>query len=200
MSGRVSVTVVPNGPLKVSDVESLRFCGQPVEVEGDVYLCRCGESSKAPFCDGSHARTGFVGETPAIEQKGVKNWEGASLRTFFNPNACMHARYCKPLAELRAKEVEGDVDAAQAIMRVVDSCPSGALSYETKTELTEPSRRAGVDVDIMEGGEIRVQRAFDINATLYERRDESRGTLCRCGLSKAKPWCDGMHAARKDFR
>lgn len=201
MSDPVTVTVINNGPLKISgDGMSIRFCGKPVEVEGtDVYLCRCGQSKNAPFCDGGHSKSGFVGESPARPQKDVHVWEGKTIRTFFNPNACMHVFHCKPLKELRQRELAGDSSAAEEIAKVVLSCPSGALSYEA-TEVNCEAPEGAADVEIMEGGEVRLQCRFEINAELQERQTPDRATLCRCGLSKNKPWCDGQHKKHTDFR
>lgn len=204
MSDRISLTIIENGPIKLSgEALSLRYCGEPITVEGgkDVYVCRCGESSNPPFCDGSHAREGFDGGCEDPPSKEIRVWEGKTIRTFFNPNACMHVFYCKPLKELRARELEGDEAAAAEIARVVRSCPSGALSYESQTAPAPASAPAGqVQVDIVEGGELRVQCEFDINADLQERQASDRATLCRCGLSKNKPWCDGRHRKREGFR
>ncbi|MCR9159464.1 MAG: CDGSH iron-sulfur domain-containing protein [Nannocystaceae bacterium] len=202
MSKPISLTVLDNGPLKVSaDSLTLHYCGEPLEVEAgsDVYICRCGQSKNAPFCDGSHQKVGFVAEPPKGNDKDIKVWEGKTIRTFFNPNTCMHALYCKPLKDLRARELGGDTDAAAEIARVVMSCPSGALNYES-TEVTPPQSADGPDIDVREGGECRIQTAFQINATPGERQDMSRATLCRCGLSKNKPWCDGAHKKREDFK
>ena len=33
--------------------------GQPVDVDGEVYLCRCGGSGNKPFCDGTHRSIGI---------------------------------------------------------------------------------------------------------------------------------------------
>ncbi len=198
----VALTVLDNGPIKISsEALSLRYCGEPVEVEdgADVYICRCGESSNPPFCDGSHSRTGFDGSASDGPKKDVHVWEGKTIRTFFNPNACMHVFYCKPLKELRARELQGDADAAAEIAKVVRSCPSGALSYESQST-PAPETADQVQVDIMEGGELRVQCDFEINAELQDRQSHDRATLCRCGLSKNKPWCDGRHKKRPDFR
>jgi len=202
MAKPLSVTVTDNGPLKLSGESiTLRYCGDPVAVdEGkDLYICRCGESTNAPFCDGTHAKNGFVAEPPEADRKEVKVWEGKTIRTFFNPGACMHAFYCKPLNDLRERELEGDADAAAQIARIVQSCPSGALSYESR-DAPPPPAAQGPSIDIVEGGEVRMQCAFEINADRLERQPEDRATLCRCGLSLNKPWCDGRHKKRDGFR
>ncbi len=58
-----TVTARKNGPymvqggIKIVDAE-----GNEVAIEGDadmVFLCRCGESDKKPFCDGTHRQVGF---------------------------------------------------------------------------------------------------------------------------------------------
>ena len=200
MSDRVRVTVFEDGPIQISGAGSVSFCGEALEVDGDVYVCRCGDSNNAPFCDGTHSKVGFDGGCEEPPAAALKTWEGKTLRTVFNPNACMHVFYCKPLKELRERELAGDAEAAAEIMRVVGTCPSGALTYETKTELVEPAPVPGPAVDIMEGGEVRIQADFDINVPLLERLDGNRATLCRCGRSKNKPWCDGRHKGRKGFR
>jgi CDGSH-type Zn-finger protein len=201
MSENLAVTILPNGPIKVEGAGSLTFCGDSLAAEGDLYLCRCGESANAPFCDGTHAKTGFDGGCEDRPNKEIRTWEGKSLKTFFNPNACMHVFYCKPLADLRAQELQGNAVAADEIIRVVGLCPSGALSYERENGSSEPaSQVAGATIQIVEGGEIRVQGEFHINASLLARMEGDKATLCRCGLSKNKPWCDGRHRGKKGFR
>ena len=203
MSKSVSLTVLDNGPIKVSGQSvSVSYCGEPVSLEDgkDVYICRCGESSNPPFCDGSHSKTGFVAKPAKPPVKEVVTWEGKTIRTFFNPNTCMHVFYCRPLKSLRDRELGGDEAAASEIAEVVQSCPSGALSFESKAVSTSLAPGERVQIEIMEGGEVRVQCDFDINAELNERQDPNRATLCRCGLSENKPWCDGRHKKRKKFR
>ena len=210
----ISLTVLDNGPYKLSpgsDGDALRFryAGEALEVEPgeDVYLCRCGRTGNAPFCDGSHERTGFVAEAPDANAKEIRVWEGRRLRTFFNPNACMHVFYCKPLKELRERELAGDDAAGVEIAKVVMSCPSGALTFEEKQGAQEdpavPTAEAAkpaydADVDIVEGAEIRIQCDLEIGFDRHERQPGDRATFCRCGLSKNKPWCDGRHRKRDD--
>jgi CDGSH iron-sulfur domain-containing protein 3 len=57
----VRITATENGSLKVEGpFELLDHQGQPLPTrEGKpTYLCRCGKSANAPFCDGSHNRQG----------------------------------------------------------------------------------------------------------------------------------------------
>lgn len=202
MSDPLQVLAIPSGPLKISGVQRLDFCGERIEASGDVYLCRCGESANMPFCDGSHKPAGFTGENPARELQEVRVWEGRTIKTFFNPNACMHVFYCKPLKALREAELGGDDAAAAEIAKVVDSCPSGALRWEAADAVGATPRVAqGGHVEVMEGGEVRLLGAYECeNFSLMEGMDGERATLCRCGRSKNKPWCDGRHKGRKDFR
>ncbi len=51
------ITIIKNGPLKVSgDFTLLKENNFPVESGKVVFLCRCGKSSRKPFCDGSHRK------------------------------------------------------------------------------------------------------------------------------------------------
>jgi CDGSH-type Zn-finger protein len=203
MPGKIEITVIPNGPLKVVHAGTVRYAGQPLDGGTETYLCRCGQSKNAPFCDGSHKTNGFSGESqtgpaPAPE---IRVWEGQRLRTFFNSRTCMHVFHCEPLKELRERELTGDAQAAVEIARIVQKCPSGALSFELKEDLELLPEEDGVpSIDIVEGGEVRIRGPFAINAELHERQNDDHATLCRCGLSKNKPWCDGRHRMRKDFR
>ncbi len=56
-----AVTPMPNGPLVIEGAIALRLPNGEVQVVDKCALCRCGGSSKKPFCDGSHAKNGFVG-------------------------------------------------------------------------------------------------------------------------------------------
>ena len=65
------IIVRNNGPLRVEgegivlldqEGHSFGLAGRTV-----VSLCRCGESSNKPFCDGSHGKTGFASDCPARE-------------------------------------------------------------------------------------------------------------------------------------
>jgi CDGSH-type Zn-finger protein len=59
---QVKITVLPNGPFKVEGPISLSDTkGESWDVAGKpaVFLCRCGLSTRRPFCDGTHGREGW---------------------------------------------------------------------------------------------------------------------------------------------
>lgn len=54
--------VFDSGPLEVSgNFRLVNSEGKIINNEGPVFLCRCGDSSNKPYCDGSHKRNGFSG-------------------------------------------------------------------------------------------------------------------------------------------
>lgn len=56
------ISVTPDGPLWVTgSVPVTRSDGEPLEARNRTTLCRCGESSNKPLCDGSHTEAGFTG-------------------------------------------------------------------------------------------------------------------------------------------
>jgi len=202
MTKKIKVAALENGPLRISDQETLSYCGNSVKTEGDVYLCRCGESNRAPFCDGAHAKVGFESANQTSETKETVLWEGEKIRTFFDPNACMHVMYCKPLKELRASEATDSTTAtAEEIARVALSCPSGAIQYEMKTQMAEPTEQHDSQIEVIEGGEIRFHAPLEaIDFKLNGTQPDDRVTLCRCGISKNKPFCDGAHVRKPSFK
>jgi len=56
----VEVTAIPNGPLKLTgSLQIVSGAGARVERCSEAYLCRCGASSRKPYCDGTHKKIGF---------------------------------------------------------------------------------------------------------------------------------------------
>ena len=168
----------------------------------EYYFCACGRSANQPFCDGSHKSTGFDDTNPDIPVQEVKSWQGKTIRTHFNPNVCMHAGHCRGLGQLRKLETElGDLQVAEKIAHIVANCPSGALSYEMVDNSQPVVMASSAEVEVIQGGEIRIRSAVDsTDLKLHERQPENRLALCRCGMSKNKPFCDASHSERKDFR
>lgn len=59
-AGRLTMTPKPNGPLKCSGALKISDANGRTREIRDVFLCRCGGSATKPFCDGTHAKIGFV--------------------------------------------------------------------------------------------------------------------------------------------
>jgi len=196
-----SIKVINGGPLKVSGFSSVEFAGNSIPLDGDAFLCRCGGTKNPPFCDATHKKVGFTGANERDKTFDVRDWEGQTIETFFNANICMHARACKPLKELRKRETEGDASAAKEIAATVTDCPSGALTYRMK-DGTVPVAFENQDSLVIDSGgaiQVRCETTRD-GLELQERQPENRLTLCRCGASKNKPFCDGSHEKREGFR
>ena len=57
---KANFKVIEGGPLVVTGDFSIKgIDGKIIETEDKVYLCRCGDTKKMPFCDGAHKRNGF---------------------------------------------------------------------------------------------------------------------------------------------
>ena len=56
----VKIQALKNGPLLIKgEIDVLDSNGEPIPCGPQVALCRCGQSSKKPLCDGSHRKANF---------------------------------------------------------------------------------------------------------------------------------------------
>lgn len=65
----VTITVRPNGPFRVEGpVKLVDANGAEWDLAGKpaISLCRCGASTKKPFCDGAHTKVGFQAAEAAV--------------------------------------------------------------------------------------------------------------------------------------
>jgi CDGSH-type Zn-finger protein len=82
---RITITIRDNGPLVVAgdDMARVRLVdhtGAEVSTAGRkaISLCRCGASSKKPFCDGTHSKIGFQGAEAARAIYDAAQQQGAA--------------------------------------------------------------------------------------------------------------------------
>jgi len=62
MDNKIKVTLLKNGPLMVEGKVTIKnSVGETIESTEKNFLCRCGGSSKKPFCDGTHKKIEFKG-------------------------------------------------------------------------------------------------------------------------------------------
>jgi CDGSH-type Zn-finger protein len=71
MAEQTKITTLDNGPYLVKgpvlllDAEGNEFRAE----RATVALCRCGESTTKPFCDGTHSRIGFRAAQRAVREE-----------------------------------------------------------------------------------------------------------------------------------
>lgn len=67
MSEATKITALDNGPFLVAgDVVLTDGEGQAYPAGAQIALCRCGASTNQPFCNGTHAKIGFVAGQRAV--------------------------------------------------------------------------------------------------------------------------------------
>lgn len=172
---------------------------------GSYSLCRCGSSDRRPFCDGSHVDMCFDGtesaghssyaeESVSIDGPGVVLQDARKL--------CAEARFCDRAGGLWNLVERCDDPKTRALAEEeAGLCPSGRYTLcdsrgESHEAALEPSILLVEDPHLGVSGPLWVRGCIPVvsaDGTPYEVRN--RVTLCRCGASRNKPFCDGSHIA-----
>ena len=123
-----------------------------------------------------------------------KTYSGDEISVNFDLKKCIHARNCfLKLPDVfdpsQRPWVRVENGSAEEIASVVRSCPSGALAFERKDSDANEKPPAINRITVMEDGPLVFAGALNIEGDAAQ----TRATLCRCGLSKNKPYCDGSH-------
>ncbi len=172
-------------------------------------LCRCGTSRNAPFCDGSHVRCDWDPTSTARREPILNRAEetaGPTLTVTDNEEYCAFARFCDAKGQIWRLVGRTDNDHAREwVVREANRCPAGRLSAwdnesgEPFEPRYDPSIGVVEDPEIGCSGPLWVRGGIvieeGVDGYVYEVRN--RVTLCRCGQSSNKPFCDGTHASIK---
>jgi CDGSH-type Zn-finger protein len=167
-------------------------------------LCRCCQSRNKPFCDGTHVKVGFDGTETAGQEAYLdkpKEIDGSALRLADIENLCASARFCHRAGGIWNLVPEsGDPEKKRIAIEEACDCPSGRLVIVDKQtgKIIEPkfAQSIGLIEDPMMGvsGPIWVRGGVPVeSADGKTYRVRNRVTLCRCGKSKNKPFCDSSH-------
>lgn len=218
-TGDMKITVRKNGPYRVSGGVPLKTVEIGYDDEGacrtwnetktypprqqQYALCRCGLSKNKPFCDGSHAPAHFVGTEAGDRkpfQKGAGITPGPVLTLADNEHLCAHTGFCTRAGGIENLVASPDPEDRETAIEEAGACPSGrrVVSDTATGKVIEPDLETSIAVieDPAKGrdGPLWVLGGIPVigvDGRGYEVRN--RVTLCRCGRSKNKPFCDGSH-------
>jgi CDGSH-type Zn-finger protein/uncharacterized Fe-S cluster protein YjdI len=126
---------------------------------------------------------------------GVEHIEGNDLTLLYETKKCIHARFCVTgapkvfLANVQGPWIDPDGIETDRLVEIAHACPSGAIRYARKDGKHDEQAPPVNLIAIREAGPyaVRGEQRIDGEAAGF------RATLCRCGASKNKPFCDGSH-------
>ena len=222
-SKKAHVVVSKNGPYLVAGAIRLSkqtigtdaAGGSETWIESDAYptqesyaLCRCGRSKSKPFCDGTHSKIGFDGDETASRkafERQAKVQDGPEMQLLDVEALCAFARFCDPNGQVWN---QGDQTESPGIretfIRQVGNCPSGRLVARDRSTQKDIEAHLPVSIGLVEdpaqgcSGPLWLRGRIPVTAADgFQHEVRNRVTLCRCGQSKNKPFCDGTHAAIK---
>ena len=209
---------LPNGPyylindMEPKVVENLKnFKGEPLSTTVGIALCRCGKSNRKPFCDGTHSIIGFSSQNVNLNENDtnkltIKNkrrdYVGKEITIHDNRKICSHAKACvnnlPSVFKLGSKPwIDSDGSKIQDIINTVRKCPSGALSYSIDgIEYRDLKEQRDPILTVLKNGPYYITGGIELigeNIEFGEGASKEHYTLCRCGASENKPFCDGTH-------
>jgi len=197
-----TISCSKNGPMIVKGLENfIDSDGKRLETKPAMGLCRCGASLNKPYCDGNHKYAGFTDDaSPGRTPDTLRAYAGQEITILNNPLLCSVAEYCHRELETvfdtnKSPWIDPDGDSLEHVKNLIEKCPSGALSYEINGE-PQPAINRPATITIEKNGPLRITGSIKLkDANWGQGASQEHYTLCRCGASKNKPFCDGSHAA-----
>ncbi len=132
---------------------------------------------------------------PAVMIDGAEVVEGEKVQISFNGKLCIHSRFCVTgapkvfLANVQGPWIHPDDMEGEELMAVARECPSGAIQYRRKDGGREEHAPPVNLISVREAGPY----GFRGDLSIGGEPVGYRATLCRCGASKNKPFCDSSH-------
>lgn len=199
------IDINQNGPAVVSGLSALVGTnGDSIPTKPTMALCRCGASKNKPFCDGSHVSTNFSDKKfPDRTVNATKVYQGRETAVHYNRLLCSKSSECSRRLEQvfdpnRDPWIYPDQGSVDEISAVIRACPSGALSYQATDAPIRHEVAPGSAITLESNGPYRVRNVSLQGVTWCTGACDQKYSLCRCGASKNKPFCDGSHVTGAD--
>ncbi len=133
------------------------------------------------------------------EKKFIHAYEGDEVKVMWDQRLCIHVGECGRadndlFTSGRDPWCAPDEVAQGDVKRICERCPTGALTFEG--DGLEPEAAAHNTVHVANHGPLYVRGDLAIDGAADDMTGTKRRVaLCRCGLSKNKPFCDNSHEA-----
>jgi CDGSH-type Zn-finger protein/uncharacterized Fe-S cluster protein YjdI len=138
---------------------------------------------------------GNLAPTPRSEN-GVDYIEGRDLTLIYEGKKCIHSRFCVTwgpkvfLANVKGPWINPDAMPTETLAEIAHVCVSGAIRYKRKDGQPDEQAPPVNLISVREGGPYAIKADIRLDGA---PAGNFRYTLCRCGASKNKPFCDGSH-------
>jgi CDGSH-type Zn-finger protein/uncharacterized Fe-S cluster protein YjdI len=128
---------------------------------------------------------------------------GKEATIHFDAQRCIHSRTCvlsHPdvfVPNVVGEWIHPDAQPVEELIRIGQNCPSGAISVVRNAAAAAAHSNSNLPplvntVRVRENGPLAVEAELQIKG---QPQANPRATLCRCGQSQNKPYCDGSHVA-----
>jgi len=132
-----------------------------------------------------------------------KSYVGKTITTHDNRRICSHAAECvknlPSVFKLNSRPwIDPDAAEVEEIAYTIKKCPSGALSYSINSIEYRDQNDRNPMVTVSKDGPYLITGGVELigdNIEFGDGASKEHYTLCRCGASQNKPFCDGMHRA-----
>ena len=134
-------------------------------------------------------------------EKITKKYSNGEITVIWKPHLCIHAAICftelpKVFIPYEKPWIKMNGATTDEIIDIVAQCPTQAISYywNNKDQKGQKAEEGKTEVIIIKNGPFLVKGSFkvlDIDGN--EIVSENPASLCRCGQTKNKPFCDGSH-------
>ncbi len=200
MPEKPSINPNVNGAYTIRNVNNIQNSkGENIKIKPVFALCSCGGSNNKPFCDGTHREIGFSSDkVEGREPDKVDTYEGKNITIYENHAVCTGVGFCVKYSpgvfvHKRDPWINPDAEDAGKTAATIQLCPSGALSYKKGDEYYKGQDREP-SITISKNGPYDIVGGIELNDPQNSTPESAEHySLCRCGSSKNKPFCDRNH-------